>query len=143
MTGYLPSLLEELAARRKRLRDRLGDRGQGLFEMLILGGLVAGSLGLLLSPRLAAAAPWGFAMPLFFLAGYALLDARRQGALARGAPPERVQKLHDWLALALVLGTAAAGAAAFAIAFSEPPPPPPPDWQPPADAVSADIAPVP
>lgn len=60
----------------------MGDRGQGVIEFLTLGGLVAGSLGLLLGSWMPAAAPWGFALPVVFAIGFALLERRRQVALA-------------------------------------------------------------
>ena len=50
-------------------------------EFLVLGGLVIGSLGLFLRPWMPAVAPWGFAIPLVFIVGVFLIEARRQIAV--------------------------------------------------------------
>jgi hypothetical protein len=81
--SFLSGMTEEIGARRRRLRRSLGDRTQAILEALVLGGLVAGSLGLLLEPWMLAAAPWGLALPFIFVVGFVLLEARRQRALAR------------------------------------------------------------
>lgn len=144
MGGFLSSMFSEMGARRRRLRAALGDRGQSLVEFLVLGGLMVGSLGLIVRPWMAAAAPWGFALPILFLVGYFLIEYRRQAALAReGADQDRVRSGYDWLVLLWSLGCALAGAAAFVIAWTAEPPPPPDDgsWQPPESAVPVDISP--
>lgn len=82
MSGFFSSLVAEMGARRKRQRAAFGDRGQALTEFLVLGGLVMGSLGLLAGAWMPAAAPWGFALPFVFVAGFLLIEARRQAALA-------------------------------------------------------------
>jgi hypothetical protein len=145
VTGFLPSLFSEYAARRRRLRKALGDRGQSFFEMLVLGGLVLGSLGLFLMPWMAAAAPWGFAIPFVFVAAYCLLDAKRQAAMKDEGRAEEVRKRHDLAALALAIASAGAGAAAFTIAYRAKPVAPveEPVWSPPEDAVEIEIAPGP
>lgn len=74
-------MFAEIGARRRRLRASLGDRGQAITEFLVLGGLVIGSLGLFLRPGMAAIAPWGFALPIVFLLGVLLIEARRQIAV--------------------------------------------------------------
>lgn len=133
----------EMGARRKRLRGALGDRGQGLAEFLILGGLMIGSLGLFVRAWMPAAAPWGFALPFVFVAGYLLIDARRQAALARGDDTERTSQNYDWMALLWSLACALAGAAAFVIAWTAAPPAPPEEdvWMPPESSVPVDISP--
>lgn len=75
-------MFAEMGARRKRLRLAMGDRGQAVMEFLVLSGLVAGSLGLLIGDWMPVAAPWGFALPFVFVAGFLLIEARRQAALA-------------------------------------------------------------
>src|SRR5262245_10838673 len=85
MGAFLSSLFSEVGARRRRLREHLGDRGQAILEFLVLSGLATGSLGLYLRPWMPAAAPWGFWLPLVFIAGYLLIDARRQSALAQSS----------------------------------------------------------
>lgn len=132
-----------MGARRRRLRASLGDRGQGLVEFLVLGGLMVGSLGLFVREWMPAAAPWGFALPFVFLAGYALIDARRQAQLARAEAPERVNTSYDWIALLWSFGCALAGAAAFVIAWSAQPLAPQEEeiWTPPESSVSVDISP--
>ena len=86
-------MFAELGARRRRLRASLGDRGQAITEFLVLGGLVIGSLGLFVRPGMAAIAPWGFALPVVFLIGFFLIEARRQIAVrvykARGPEANR------------------------------------------------------
>lgn len=76
-------MIAEIGARRKRLRAAFGDRSQALVEFLVLGGLAVGSLGLLLGEWMPAAAPWGFALPFVFVAGFFLIEARRQAGVAR------------------------------------------------------------
>jgi hypothetical protein len=143
MGGFFPSLFAEMGARRSRLRAALGDRGQGIVEFLVLGGLMLGSLGLFVRDWMPAAAPWGFAMPFIFLIGYGLIDARRQAELARAQAPERVNTSYDWIALGWSFGCALAGAAAFVIAWSAQPAPVQQEetWTPPESSVSVDISP--
>ncbi|MBI1251348.1 MAG: hypothetical protein GC189_07740 [Alphaproteobacteria bacterium] len=151
MADFFSNLFSEIGARRRRVRAEAGDRGQGLLEFSILGGLSLGSLGLFLNPWMARAAPWGFALPVVFLLGYLYLDLRRQNAMARAGeiPEDREasQTGSDRLALIWSLGCALAGAATFAYAWmAEPPPAPAPsdaadEWRPPADAVDVDLEP--
>jgi len=82
MGGFFASLFDEMGARRRRLRAALGDRGQGIAEFLVMGGLLVGSLGLFVRDWMPAAAPWGFAVPVVFIAGYLLIDSRRQASIA-------------------------------------------------------------
>ena len=148
--SFSSALFAEFAARRRRLRAALGERGQSLIEMAILGGLVLGSLGLFILPWMARQAPWGLAVPFVFVLGYGLLDWRRQQALTVAAPETaaRVTRRHDIGALLLSLACAGAGAAAFVTGFNAPPgsaPPAPVEetWQPPPDALELEIAPSP
>ncbi|MBC7768141.1 MAG: hypothetical protein H7124_05090 [Phycisphaerales bacterium] len=141
MGAFFASLFDEIGARRRRLRQSLGDRGQGVAEFLVMGGLLVGSLGLFVRDWMPAAAPWGFALPFVFVAGYFLIDARRQISMARGAAPEKAASGYDWITLLWSFACALAGAAAFVIAWSAEPPTPvdPNDWTPPEDAVAVDI----
>ncbi len=143
MGGFFPVLFAEMGARRRRLRGALGDRGQALVEFLVLGGLALGSLGLFAREWMVAAAPWGFAVPIVFVIGFLLLEARRQASLARGEAAERVNSAYDWVVLLWSFGCALIGAAAFVIAYTSPPPAAPEDeiWTPPESAVSVDISP--
>lgn len=136
-------MFQEIGARRRRLRAAFGDRPQALVEFLVLGGLAIGSLGLFVRPWMPAAAPWGFALPVVFLLGYALVDARRQSEVRAGRPPERVSAMYDWAAFLWSFGCALAGAAAFIVAWSAAPPAPPQEeiWTPPESAVSVEISP--
>lgn len=140
MGGFFASLFSEMGARRRRLRAVLGDRGQGLVEFLVLGGLAIGSLGLFVREWMLAAAPWGFAIPVVFLVGFLLIDARRQATLAGSDSPERVSQSYDWIVLGWCFGCALAGAAAFVIAYSAEPHVEE-EWTPPESAVSVDISP--
>jgi len=137
-------MFAEVTARRRRLRGALGDRGQALTEFLVLGGLAIGSLGLFVRSWMPAAAPWGFWLPLIFVIGYVLIEARRQSALARaGAESEKLGPSYDWITLAWSFGCALLGAAAFVIAWTAAPPTPvdPNEWTPPESAVPVDISP--
>jgi len=104
MAGFFPSLFAEMGARRRRLRASLGDRGQGIVEFLVLGGLFLGSLGLFVRDWMPAAAPWGFALPFVFVVGYVLIDARRQIAVRdlRARIPQQSEDLDkaEWTRLA-------------------------------------------
>lgn len=131
--------------------------------MVILGCMVAGSLGLLLAPYMLAAAPWGLAIPLVFAGGYAWLDYHRQRAVAavadetpvpddEGRPYlpalRRVTGAFDAMAAALALICAVAGAGAFTIGYRAAPQPPAPpamedNWTPPENALETDVAPAP
>lgn len=136
-------MFSEMGARRRRLRGAFGDRGQGVFEFLIMGGLLLGSLGLVVREWMPAAAPWGFGVPFVFLIGYVLIDGRRQAALARGDDAEKVSQTYDWGALWWSLGCSLLGVAAFVIALTSAPPAPPPEdvWTPPESAIPVDISP--
>jgi hypothetical protein len=140
MRGFFASLFAETGARRRRLRAAMGDRGQGLVEFLVLGGLAMGSLGLFVRDWMPAAAPWGLALPVVFVIGFLLIDARRQATLARAETSERVSQSYDWIVLGWSFGCALAGAAAFVIAFSAQPHVEE-EWAPPQSAVSVDISP--
>lgn len=140
--AFWRNLFIELGARRHRLRKALGDWGQSVFELALIASLILGTFGLLLHPWMAAAAPWGFALPVLLPLGYIALDMRRQRPSPEGADAEAARKAHDRLALFWCVLIVVAGIGAFAYALSaEPPPPPAPDpgWQPPDDAVAVDI----
>lgn len=130
-------------ARRRRMRGLLGDRGQSIFEFLIMSGIALGSLGLLVRLWMPAAAPWGFAIPFVFVIGYILIERRRQRAHAAAEDPEPVRRSYDWAALLWSLACALAGAAAFVIAWNAEPPAPEQEeiWTPPESSVTVDISP--
>jgi hypothetical protein len=139
MGGFVSAMLEEIGARRRRMRQFFGDRANAFVEYLLMAGIVLGSLGLFIRPWMAPAAPWGFAIPVVFLAGYVLIEARRQQQVK--ADPELNS---DWMALWWTLACALAGAIAFAIAWAAAPAPPTeedPGWQPPAGSVNSTIVP--
>jgi protein-S-isoprenylcysteine O-methyltransferase Ste14 len=142
--AFFAALGAELVARRRRLRKALGDRGQGLFELFVLGGLLLGSVGLFYQPWMLPAAAWGLAAPVLFVALYLLLYARRQRALAAAADPEPIRRRADWAALAVTLACAFLGYAAFAVGVMADPRPRPevPAWRPPADAIDTEIHPA-
>lgn len=143
MSRFFAGMFEEMGARRRRLRAALGDRGQGIVEFLVLGGVLLGSLGLFVRAWMPAAAPWGFGVPLVFVVGFFLIEFRRQASLkAAGAEPANVSQNYDWIVLLWSLGCALAGVAAFIIAWSAAPPPPQPEfWTPPESSVPVDISP--
>ena len=59
MNAFLSALFTEMSARRRRLREVFGDYGQSLVEFFVLGGLLAGSVGLFIRPSyMPGAAPW-------------------------------------------------------------------------------------
>lgn len=143
------------------MRAALGDRGQGMIEFLVFGGVLVGALGLLIGDWMPSAAPWGFAVPIVFILGYLLIDARRQrsfviaeaefgdGAWVKDedgrTAMDRVAGGYDWLTLGWSLLCALMGAAAFVIAWSAKPPEIDKTvfdkWTPPESAVSVDISP--
>jgi 4-hydroxybenzoate polyprenyltransferase len=141
MNGFFDAMFVEMAARRRRLRAALGDRGQALAEFLLLGGLALGSLGLFVRPWMAAATPWGFAVPFIFLAGYFLLEARRQRAASAAEDAEAVRRGYDWGVLLWSLACALVGAAAFVMAWAAEPAGEEAPWTPPENSVPVDIGP--
>jgi hypothetical protein len=136
-------MFSEMGARRRRLREALGDRGQGIAEFLVLAGLLVGSLGLLVRPWMPGTAPWGFAIPVLFVVGFVLIDTRRQAALSRGRDAADIATGYDWLVFGWSFGCALLGAAAFMIAWGAQPAPPPEEdiWTPPESSVAVDISP--
>lgn len=139
MSGFFSDMFDEMVARRRRRKDILGDWGQGAAGFLVMAGLGFGSIGLLARPWMAATAPWGFAVPLVFALGYAAIDWRRQGVVARAGDDidrqEEIANGYDWLTLLWGLACALAGAAAFVIAWTNEPPP----WAPPETAIDFTI----
>lgn len=144
MSGFFPTMLAEMGARRRRLREALGDRGQGVVEFLLLAGLLTGSLGLFVRDWMPAAAPWGFAVPVLFVIGYVLLEARRQSALRMEAVDQvALTRRYDNFVALWCLACALLGAAAFAIAWTAPHAngAPAQDWSPPSSTVPTQIGP--
>lgn len=145
MSGFFASMVTEIPARRRRMRGFFGDRGHSLAEFLIMGGVVVGSLGLLVRPWMAGAAPWGFALPFVFVAGHLIIEWRRQSAAPPRAPAEDEDEGNagDWIAFLWSLACAVAGAAAFVIAWGAQPAPAAEEeiWTPPTGSVSSTIIP--
>ena len=136
MSGFFSNLVDEMGARRKRMRAMMGDRGQALVEFLVLGGLMLGSVGLFVRPWMLEAAPWGPYLLLLFPLGYLAIELRRQ----RTANAENVAT-YDWTVLLWSFACALAGAAAFVIAWGAEPAPAPeaPTWTPPESAVDSTL----
>jgi hypothetical protein len=142
MSSFFSAMFNEMGARRRRLRGALGDRGQALVEFLVLGGLLLGSLGLFVRPWMAAVTPWGFVLPFVFLAGYLLIETRRQRAAAQAEDADAVRRQYDWGVLLWSLACTLLGVAAFVIAWSAEPPSDEEDiWTPPESSVSVEISP--
>jgi hypothetical protein len=144
MAGFFFAMFAEMGARRRRLRVALCDRGQSIAELLVLGGLMLGSLCLFAREWMTAAAPRGFAQPVVFLNRKMLIEYSSQAALARdGADPDGVRQGYDWITLLWSFGCALAGAAAFVVAWSAEPAPPAAEdiWTPPENSVPVDISP--
>lgn len=141
MNDFFSAMFTEMGQRRRRLREMLGDRGQGFAEFLVLGGVLAGSIGMVLGPWMPAAAPWGIAVPFVFLAGYLAIEARRQARLRSGGDAEKLAGGYDWTVFLWSFGCALAGAAAFVIALSAKPAPSNEEWRPPASSVEVEIGP--
>lgn len=141
MSRFFADLFAEMGARRRRLREAFGDRGQALVEFLVLGGLLIGSVGLYVRPWMAAAAAWGLALPPLFLLGYVVIEARRQRALGVGGDSDRIKSSHDWATFLWAMACALTGAAAFVLAWSAEPAAlvEPEGWRPPAGAVDSTI----
>lgn len=143
MGDFFSAMFDEMAARRRRLRATFGDRGQAIVEFLLLSGLAVGSVGLFVRPWMADAAPWGFALPVVFVIGYFLIEARRQTALKAAADEDQTRRKYDWATLLWSLACALIGAAAFVTAWGAAPPVEPEEevWTPPESSVSVEISP--
>lgn len=157
MNGFFASLFAEMGARRRRMRAVFGDRGQALMEFLVLGGLLLGSLGLFVRDGMIDKAPWGFAVPLVFLIGFLVIDARRQAQQAQQAQQTqetqetqnsaeteqaKTSGRHDWIVVLWSFGCALLGAGAFMLAWTnQTRAPAQQEWQPPREAVDVDISP--
>jgi hypothetical protein len=141
VSGYFSSMMGEFAARRRRMRESFGDRGQAIAEFLVMSGLLIGSAGLFLKSWMFAAAPWGLAVPVVFLAGFLLIEGRRQSMPAPTPNEDGGASGYDWIVLLWSFACALAGAAAFFVALgAEPAPPPePPAWQPPEQVMEFDL----
>jgi hypothetical protein len=88
------------------------------------------------------AAWWGLWLPLVFVLGFFLIDARRQKRLREGAEAAKTSTGFDWAILLWSFGCALLGAAAFVLAWTaQPRTAPQQDWQPPRETVRVDIAP--
>lgn len=139
MSGFFASMFDELAARRRRMRAVLGERGQALAEFFVFAALMLGSIGLFVREWMPAAAPWGFWLPFIFLAGFFAIELRRQRAFANVEAPESLVRTYDWTALGWSFACALLGIAAFVIAYSSEPKLE--EWTPPDSAIAVDIAP--
>jgi hypothetical protein len=116
--AFFENLFEELAARRRRLREAVGRRAD-LVEFAVIGGLALAAFTPIFNEHAPSAARWALAIPVAFALGYVLLDWRRQAALKAG----RAGPAHDRLALYWMIAVPALGAAAFVAAALAPPPP--------------------
>src|SRR5262245_2767317 len=142
MNGFFASMFAEMGARRRRMRASFGDRGQALVEFLVLGGLAVGSVGLFVREGMIRAAPWGFALPVVFVIGFAAIDARRQAQLKTNGDETKTGAQYDWIVLLWSFSCALLGVAAFVLAWTaQPHVAPQEDWQPPRSAVDVDISP--
>lgn len=142
MSGFFPSLFAEMGARRRRMRDAFGDRGQGFVEFLVLGGLAIGSIGLIVREGMIRTAPWGLAVPLVFVIGFLIIDARRQTELKANADPAKTTSRYDWIVFLWSFACALLGVAAFVLAWTaQPHVVSHEEWQPPRESVNVDIAP--
>jgi|CXWL01.1.fsa_nt_gi hypothetical protein len=147
MTGFFSAMLSEIAARRRRMRKFFGDRSHSVSEFLLMGGVVIGSLGLLVRPWMPPAAPWGFALPFLLVLGHLALEWRRQRqpAIDPALYADRDDdEGHpgDWIPFLWSLACAVGGAAAFVIAWSAQPAPVEEEvWTPPVGSVGSTIVP--
>jgi hypothetical protein len=142
MNGFFASMFAEMGARRRRLRAAFGDRPQALVEFLVLGGLLIGSLGLVVREGMIRTAPWGLALPPAFVIGFLIIEARRQAQLRDGAEAEKISAGFDWLVLLWSGACALLGLAAFVLAWTAQPHAAQRDeWEPPHSAVNVDISP--
>ena len=133
-----------MGARRRRLRESLGDRGQALASFCVLGGLGSRLARAFLRAWMPAAAPWGFAVPFVFVIGYLLIDWRRQAALARGGDAAKAcARPTIGSRLLLVVRVRARGRCRVRDRLERRTAAPPQDeeWTPPESSVSVDISP--
>lgn len=142
MSEFFSTMFNEMGARRRRLRDAFGDRGQALVEFLVLGGLAVGSLGLFVREGMVERAPWALALPFVFILGFVVIEQRRQARASASQDAAKTSAGFDWLVLLWSFGCALLGAAAFVWAWTAlPQTQPVEDWQPPREAVHVDISP--
>ena len=122
MPSFLASLGSEFAARRRRLRKRLGDGRAALFEYVLLLGLVLGAASPGFGPNGFIGALYGPLLPVLLIAGYFLIDASRQRVLARGAGEDDVAPAFDRRVLWFAVAVAAIGYLPFVWALLAPAP---------------------
>ena len=91
--SFFSAMFEEMWERRQRFQKAVGKSTGGLIEFVIFSGVLV-SIGAILLGNMLGALPL-----LGLVAGYPILDQRRQAALARGADPEAVRKRADMHAL--------------------------------------------
>jgi hypothetical protein len=95
--------IEELLARRQRLQKRLKPVLGGLVEFALMSGLLLGVAAAFLGR-------WYGALPFAaFFVGYAVLEQRRQKALAAGQGEEIVRRQYDRLNFAMIAVLAVLG----------------------------------
>ena len=132
----------EIGARRRRMRAAFGDRGQAVAEFLVLGGLLVGSLGLVVRDGMIGAAPWGLALPLVFVIGFLAIEARRQAQIGSEGDEAKTSARYDWIVFLWSFGCALLGVAAAVLAWTaQTHTPIQEEWVPPREAVDVDIAP--
>ena len=142
MSEFVSSMFGEIGARRRRMRAAFGDRGQAIVEFLVLAGLAIGSLGLVVRPGMTHAAPWGWWLPIVFVAGFIAIEARRQAQSSAVGDEARQSARYDWIVFLWSFGCALLGVAAFVLAWTaQARPPAHEEWTPPREAVDVDISP--
>lgn len=123
--SFWSNLGAEFVARRRRMRESLGDGRATPLEFLLLTAALSPLAGMALAPHGFWSTPWAPAGTLFLILAYVEVDARRQRALARGADAEATARKYDRTILGLFGLVALIGVATIAFALLVP------AWHPP------------
>lgn len=142
MLTFLRSLGVEFAARRRRLRQAIGDRRASLLEFALLGGVIVGVAAPSFAPRNFVGGLYGPLLPLAAVGGYLLLEAGRQRLIAAGAEEAAIRAAFDRRTLYFLVALALIGFGTLVWAVVAPPPFELVPEEPPADALPVTIGPA-
>jgi hypothetical protein len=131
--AFFGTWISELGRQRMNLRKRLNESRASLIEFGLLTCLMLGSIGLLVPERGFAAAPWGVAIPIMYLAAMAVVEIVRQRAIKQPEDVVRMRRGYGRVTGLIGFLSAAAGMATFVHAIIHGQPLSPPDAPVPED----------